>query len=112
MLVVLVIIGLIMGLVGPRVLNALTDARAKAAKLQIEALGSSLDLCDLDVGRYPSSSEGLTALVAAPGAVTGWNGRIGIVQHSDAARGPLMFPAGVVASRRDHVKSSHARQAL
>jgi len=74
MLVVLVIIGLIMGLVGPRVLNYLTDARMKAARLQIEALTSALDLYYLDTGRYPASSEGLTALVRRPGNVTTWNG--------------------------------------
>jgi general secretion pathway protein G len=74
MLVVLVIIGLIMGLVGPRVLNYLTDARVKATKLQIEALSSSLDLYYLDVGRYPSTSEGLNALVRRPGNATTWNG--------------------------------------
>jgi general secretion pathway protein G len=74
MLVVLVIIGLIMGLVGPRVLNYLTDARAKAAKLQIEAFSSALDLYFLDTGRYPSSSEGLQALVRKPGNVDVWNG--------------------------------------
>ena len=74
MLVVLVIIGLVMGLVGPRVLNSLTDARAKTAKLQIELLGSSLDLFYLDVGRYPASNEGLQALVQAPGRVSTWNG--------------------------------------
>jgi general secretion pathway protein G len=74
MLVVLVIIGLIMGLVGPRVLNYLTDARVKAAKLQIEALSSSLDLYYLDNGRYPSSSEGLAALVRRPSSADSWNG--------------------------------------
>ena len=74
MLVVLVIIGLIMGLVGPRVLNYLTDARAKAAKLQIEAFSSALDLYFLDTGRYPSSSEGLQVLVRKPGNVDVWNG--------------------------------------
>jgi general secretion pathway protein G len=74
MLVVLVIIGLIMGLVGPRVLNYLTDARIKAAKLQIEALGSSLDLYYLDNGRYPSTSEGLEALVRRPANADSWNG--------------------------------------
>src|SRR4051812_13196569 len=74
MLVVLVIIGLIMGLVGPRVLNYLTDARVKAAKLQIEALSSSLDLFYLDNGRYPSSSEGLGALVRRPSNADSWNG--------------------------------------
>jgi general secretion pathway protein G len=74
MLVVLVIIGLIMGLVGPRVLSYLSDARAKAAKLQIEAFGSSLDLYYLDTGRYPSSSEGLEALVRRPAQGGSWNG--------------------------------------
>jgi general secretion pathway protein G len=74
MLVVLVIIGLIMGLVGPRVLNYLTDARIKAARLQIEALTSSLDLYFLDTGRYPASSEGLNALMRRPGNVATWNG--------------------------------------
>lgn len=74
MLVVLVIIGLIMGLVGPRVLTYLTDARVKAAKLQIEAFSSALDLYFLDTGRYPSSSEGLQALVRKSGNVDVWNG--------------------------------------
>jgi general secretion pathway protein G len=74
MLVVLVIIGLIMGLVGPRVLNYLTDARMKAARLQIEALSSALDLYFLDTGRYPAASEGLGALVRRPGNVGTWNG--------------------------------------
>lgn len=74
MLVVLVIIGLIMGLVGPRVLNYLTDARMKTARLQIEALTSSLDLYFLDTGKYPSSSEGLTALVQRPGNLVSWSG--------------------------------------
>ena len=64
MLVVIAIIGLVMGLVGPRVLNYLGEAKVKAAKLQIESFGSSLDLFYLDVGRYPSVGEGLTA----PGA--------------------------------------------
>ena len=74
MLVVLVIIGLIMGLVGPRVLNYLTDARIKATRLQIEALSSALDLYFLDTGRYPASSEGLNALMRRPGNIAQWNG--------------------------------------
>jgi general secretion pathway protein G len=74
MLVVLVIIGLIMGLVGPRVLNYLSDARSKTARLQIESLASALDLYYLDTGRYPSSSEGLTALVRRPSNANTWNG--------------------------------------
>src|ERR1700754_2204170 len=73
-LVVITIIGLIMGLVGPRVLNYLGDSKVKAAKLQIESFSSSLDLFYLDVGRYPTGSEGLTALAQRPGNAAVWNG--------------------------------------
>jgi general secretion pathway protein G len=73
-LVVITIIGLIMGLVGPRVLNYLTESKAKAAKIQIESFASALDLYFLDNGRYPSSSEGLGALVQRPGSTMSWNG--------------------------------------
>ena len=73
-LVVITIIGLIMGLVGPRVLNYLTESKAKAAKIQIESFASALDLYFLDAGRYPTSSEGLGALVQRPGSISGWNG--------------------------------------
>src|SRR5208282_4898829 len=74
MLVVITIIGLIMALVAPRVLNYLGESKAKAAKIQIESLGSALDLFYLDAGRYPTSSEGLTALVQRPGSIPSWNG--------------------------------------
>jgi general secretion pathway protein G len=74
MLVVLVIIGLIMGLVGPRVLNYLTDAREKTARLQIESFSNALDLFYIDAGRYPTSAEGLAALVQRPPGVSSWNG--------------------------------------
>lgn len=73
-LVVITIIGLIMALVGPRVLNYLTESKVKTAKIQIESFGSSLDLFYLDVGRYPTSGEGLGALVQRPGSANGWNG--------------------------------------
>jgi general secretion pathway protein G len=74
MLVVITIIGLIMGLVGPRVLNFLGDSKVKTAKLQIESFSSSLDLFYLDVGRYPTASEGLAALAQRPGNAEIWNG--------------------------------------
>jgi general secretion pathway protein G len=74
MLVVLVIIGLIMALVGPRVLSYLSDARTKAARLQIASFSNSLDLYYLDVGRYPTTQEGLAALVKRPPSVDVWNG--------------------------------------
>jgi general secretion pathway protein G len=74
MLVVISIIALIMALVGPRVLHFLSESKVKAAKIQIESLGTALDLYSLDVGRYPSNSEGLGSLIEPPGGGTGWNG--------------------------------------
>jgi len=74
LLVVLTIIGLIVGLVGPRVLGYLAESRTKTAKLQIESFSSSLDLFYLDTGRYPTTSEGLSALAERPADVTVWNG--------------------------------------
>jgi general secretion pathway protein G len=73
-LVVIAIIALIMSLVGPRVLNYLGESKVKAAKIQIQSFGSALDLFNLDTGRYPSSAEGLTALVQSPGTIPAWNG--------------------------------------
>jgi general secretion pathway protein G len=74
LLVVLVILSLIMGLVAPRVLGYLTDARVKSAKLQIDSLSAALDLFYLDAGRYPSQSEGLNVLIKRPSSVATWNG--------------------------------------
>jgi general secretion pathway protein G len=73
MLVVITIIGMIMALVGPRVLNYLSESKAKAAKIQIESFSSALDLYYLDLGRYPNSNEGLAALTRSNNA-QGWNG--------------------------------------
>jgi general secretion pathway protein G len=73
-LVVITIIGLIMGLVGPRVLNYLGESKSKAAKIQIESFASALDLYFLDNGRYPTTSEGLTALVQRSSSSRTWNG--------------------------------------
>ena len=74
MLVVLTIIALVLGLVGPRVLNYLGESRSKTAKLQIESFGSALDLFYLDAGRYPTTAEGLAALAQRPTGVQVWNG--------------------------------------
>jgi general secretion pathway protein G len=74
MLVVITIIGLIMGLVGPRVLNYLAESKVKTAKIQIESLSAAIDLYYLDNGHYPSSSDGLDALVRKPSGDDGWNG--------------------------------------
>jgi general secretion pathway protein G len=74
MLVVITIIGLIMGLIGPRVLNYLSESKFKAAKIQLQSFGSALDLFYLDAGRFPSTAEGLTALVQRTPGLAAWNG--------------------------------------
>jgi general secretion pathway protein G len=73
-LVVITIIGLLMSLVGPRVLTYLSESKVKAATIQEQSFASSLDLFYLDLGHYPSTSEGLAALVQRPAGETGWNG--------------------------------------
>jgi len=73
-LVVITIIGLIMAIVGPRVLNYLGESKVKATKIQIESFSSALDLYYLDMGRYPATSDGLAALVQRPGNAPEWNG--------------------------------------
>ncbi|MCA6123838.1 type II secretion system major pseudopilin GspG [Bradyrhizobium sp. WSM 1704] len=74
MLVVIAIIGLIMGLIGPRVLNYLSESKVKAARIQLQSFSSALDLFYLDAGRFPSSAEGLAALVRRTPGVAAWNG--------------------------------------
>ncbi len=74
MLVVLTIIGLIVGLVGPKVLSYVSSSRTKTASLQIQNFRNALDLFYLDVGRYPTTSESLSALVQKPPATDGWHG--------------------------------------
>ena len=74
LLVVLAILGLLMSLVGPRVLNQLGGAKTKTTGIQIKDLEQSLEMYKLDVGRFPSTEEGLVALVARPASAAGWNG--------------------------------------
>jgi len=73
-LVVITIIALIMTLVGPRVLNYLSESKVKTARIQIQSFATALDLYYLDTGRYPTSSEGLGALVQRGSGVGSWNG--------------------------------------
>lgn len=71
---VLVILGLLIALVAPRVLNQASNARTRAAEVQIEGLMSALEYYRLDVGRYPSRSNGLEALVSPPSDAQNWAG--------------------------------------
>jgi general secretion pathway protein G len=73
LLVVLAILGLLAGLVAPRVLDYFGRAKSDTARLQIENISAALDLFRLDVGRYPTTQEGVPALVAAAG-IPGWRG--------------------------------------
>ncbi len=74
LLVVLAILGLLMSLVGPRVLNQLGGAKTKTAAIQIKDLEQALEMYKLDVGRFPTTDQGLVALVEKPAGVMGWNG--------------------------------------
>lgn len=73
-LVVLAIIGLVMGLVGPRVISYLSDSKTKTARLQMDGFAAALDLYYLDNGAYPGSAEGLQALVQKTDSAPNWNG--------------------------------------
>lgn len=74
LLVVLVILGLLAGLVAPRVLQYLGGARSDSARLQIGNFKAALDLYSIDVGGYPTTEQGLQALVAAPEGAGRWSG--------------------------------------
>jgi general secretion pathway protein G len=74
LLVVMVIIGLLAALVVPRFVRQEEKAKAQAAKAQVELLGTALDTFRLDVGRYPTSQEGLDALRRRPPGVERWDG--------------------------------------
>lgn len=74
LLVVLAILALLAAIVGPRVMGVLGQAKSDVARTQMENIATSLDLLNLDMGRYPSAGEGLEALVRKPAGVQRWNG--------------------------------------
>ena len=73
LIVVMVILGMLAALVFPKLLPKVGKGKQSAAKTQIELLGQALDQFRLDTGRYPTTSEGLNALLVDPGA-QGWDG--------------------------------------
>jgi general secretion pathway protein G len=74
-LVVLVILGLLAAVVaGPQIFKYLGSAKSEAAKVQVQQIGSALDLYRLEVGRYPTQQENLAALVERPAGSGKWNG--------------------------------------
>lgn len=74
LLVVLAILGMLAALVGPQVLNQLGGAKSKTARIQINDLEQALEIYKLDVGRFPTTDQGLEALVREPSGARGWNG--------------------------------------
>ena len=74
LLVVIVIIGLLAGYVAPRYFSQVGKSEVQVARAQIDSLEKALDQYRLDMRRYPSTEEGLDALVAKPVAASTWNG--------------------------------------
>ena len=73
-LVVLVLLGIVMGIVSGNFIGQGEEAKRKAAAIEIAQIGNTLDLFKLEVGRYPTTQEGLQALITAPAGVSNWNG--------------------------------------
>lgn len=73
LIVVLVILGLLATVVGPKVMDRLGRGKSEIAKLQIDQLEGALGLFRFDVGRYPSTAEGMAALIDNPG-IENWAG--------------------------------------
>lgn len=74
LLVVIVIIGLLAGIVGPRYFDQLGKSNVKIVRAQIDSLEKALDQYRLDVGRYPTTEQGLLALTNKPGGEEKWQG--------------------------------------
>jgi general secretion pathway protein G len=74
LLVVIAILGLLIGLVAPVALRQLGGARVSIAQQSIERLGSILEMYKLDVGSFPTTDQGLQALIIRPTAIPRWNG--------------------------------------
>jgi general secretion pathway protein G len=74
LMVVLLILGLLTTIAAPRVAKYLRKAKADTARIQVEALGAAVDSFNLDNGRFPTSEEGLKALVERPQDLTTWDG--------------------------------------
>jgi general secretion pathway protein G len=72
LIVVLVILGLLAAVVGPRVVEKLSQGKAQVAKIQIKEIEGALQLFSFDVGRYPTTSEGLESLIRNPGNLEAW----------------------------------------
>lgn len=85
-LIVITIIGALMAWAGGRIFGQQDNAQARIAKGKVAALAAQLELYKLDTGKYPSSNDGLKALLQAPGGVSNWNGPY--VRNADELKDP------------------------
>ena len=74
LLVVVLIIGLLTGIVGPRLMGQIGRSEVTAARAQIDAFDKAVQAYRLDMGQFPTSDQGLRVLIAAPGSDTRWRG--------------------------------------
>ncbi|MCF6147824.1 MAG: type II secretion system major pseudopilin GspG [Candidatus Kuenenia sp.] len=74
LLIVMIIIGLLAALIGPKMIGRVGESRQTVAKQQIEGFSTALEMFKLDTTRYPAQEQGLEALVAVPHGVENWKG--------------------------------------
>jgi general secretion pathway protein G len=74
LLVVIVVLSLVAAAITPQILSRFNTAKVRTAKLHADTLAAALDDFFVDVGRYPTTEEGVAALLAAPPSAPGWNG--------------------------------------
>jgi general secretion pathway protein G len=90
LLVVLAILGLLVAIAAPQLIKYLGSAKADTAKIQVEKLGGVLDLYRLELGRYPTTDEGLESLIERPPQADNWNGPY--LKNRDALTDPWGRP--------------------
>ena len=107
-LVVLTLIGVVLGIVGSNYLGKSEQAKAKAAKIEIEQIAQSLDLFKLELGRYPTTQEGLQALVAAPPGLRTGPARTGRSRRRRRTRGAHEYKYASPGHARRRTTSSRS----
>jgi len=74
LLIVMIIIGLLAALIGPKMIGRVGESRQTVAKQQIEGFSSALEMYKLDTTKYPTQEQGLEALVTQPQGINNWKG--------------------------------------
>ncbi len=90
LMVVLLILALLATIAAPQVMKHLGRAKAQTAKIQVQALAASVEYLHMDLGRYPTESEGLQSLVTSPPGATTWDGPY--VKQADSLTDPWGRP--------------------